>query len=162
MERTCKVKLKNEKYRHIIFLILIISGTIISYTSWFYENKKNDVKGNNLTDGRRNPKLLRNDKDAEKLFGIFIKKPNSEEGINSLFNAIVFWELHGNKESVKNAVKIFEALIKDDSLKDKFYNRLGQYYISSYNKLSAKPDEKFIDAYFVLFNPKSITPFLNT
>ena len=155
------MKLKNEKYRHIIFLILIISGTIVAYTSWFYENKKNDVKENTLADGSRNSKLLRNEKDAEKLFGIFIKDPNSEKGINSLFEAIVFWELHGNKASVKNAIKKFEVLIKDDSLKDKFYNRLGQYYISSYKILSSEPARKFIDAYFVLFNPKSISSFLN-
>ncbi|NJD21411.1 MAG: hypothetical protein FIA82_01900 [Melioribacter sp.] len=155
------MKPKNEKYRHIIFLILIISGTIITYTSWFYGDKKNDVKENNLTDGSRNPILLRNEKDAEKLFGIFIKNPNSEEGINSLFDAIVCWELHGKKESVKNAMKKFEALIKDNSLKDRFYNRLGQYYISAFNKLSAEPDVKFIDAYFILLNPKAISSFLN-
>ena len=155
------MKLKNEKYRHIIFLILIISGTIITYTTWFYENKQSDVKDNNLLNGSRSPKLLRNDKDADKLFGIFIKNPNSEEGINSLFEAIVFWELHGNKESVKNAVKKFEALIKDDSLKNRFYNRLGQYYVSSYKIFSLERDQKFIDAYFVVFNPESISSFLN-
>ena len=151
------MKLKNEKYRHIIFLILIISGTIVTYTSWFYENKKNDVKENTLTDGSRNPKLLRNEKDAEKLFGIFIKNPNSEEGINSLFNAIVFWELNGNKDSVKNDIKKFEVLIKGDSLKNRFYNRLGQYYISSYKIFSLEHDRKFIDSYFVSFIPESIS-----
>jgi len=155
------VKLKNEKYRQIIFLILIISGTIITYSTWFYENKQSDVKDNNLLNGSRSPKLLRNDKDADKLFGIFIKNPNSEEGVNSLFEAIVFWELHGNKESVKNAVKKFEALIKDDSLKNMFYNRLGQYYVSSYKIFSLENDQKFLDAYIVLFNPDTISSYLN-
>ncbi len=155
------MKLKNEKYRHLIFLILIISGTIITYTTWFYENKKNDAKENNLTDGSRSPKLLRNDKDADKLFGIFIKNPNSEEGINSLLEAIVFWESHGKKESVKNAIKKFEALIKDDSLKNRFYNRLGQYYVSSYKIFSLEKDQQFLEAYFVLFNPESISSILN-
>ena len=153
------MKLKNEKYRHIIFLILIISGTIVTYTSWFYKN--NEAKENTSANSSRNPKLLKNEKDAEKLFGIFIKNPNSEEGINSLFNAIVFWELHGNKESVKNAIKKFEVLIKDDSLKNRFYNRLGQYYISSYKIFSLEHDQKFIDAYFVSFIPESISSFLN-
>ncbi len=155
------MKLKNEKYRQIIFLILIISGTIITYSTWFYENKQSDVKDNNLLNGSRSPKLLRNDKDADKLFGIFIKNPNSEEGVNSLFEAIVFWELHGNKESVKNAVKKFEALIKDDSLKNMFYNRLGQYYVSSYKIFSLENDQKFLDAYIVLFNPDTISSYLN-
>lgn len=155
------MKLKNEKYRHMIFLMLIISGTIITYTSLFYGNKKNSIKENNFTDGSRNPKLLRNEKDAERLFGIFIKNPNSEEGINSLFDAIVSWELQGNKASVQNAVKKFETLIKNDSLKKSFYNRLGQFYISSYNKLSAKQDEKFIDVYSVSFIPESLSSFLN-
>ena len=155
------MKLKNEKYRQIIFLILIISGTIITYSTWFYENKQSDVKDNNLLNGSRSPKLLRNDKDADKLFGIFIKNPNSEEGVNSLFEAIVFWELHGNKESVKNAVKKFEALIKDGSLKNMFYNRLGQYYVSSYKIFSLENDQKFLDAYIVLFNPDTISSYLN-
>lgn len=155
------MKLKNEKYRHLIFLILIISGTIITYTTWFYENKQSDVKDNNLLNGSRSSKLLKNDKDADKLFGIFIKNPNSEEGINSLFEAIVFWEMHGNKESVKNAVKKFEALIKDDSLKNMFYNRLGQYYVSSYKIFSLEKDQKFLDAYIVLFNPDTISSYLN-
>jgi hypothetical protein len=128
--------IKKEKYRQSLFLILIIGCTIMIYTTWYFENVKRKDADIDLTKEKRSTEQIKNETATQELFSNFIKNPNSKEGVNSLFNAVVRWELHGKKDSVQYALKEFETIVKNKFLRNSFYNQLGQFYISSYKKKS--------------------------
>ena len=142
---------KKDTYRQIIFLVLIISGTILSYNTWFHKNKDTAGNDNEKKNELMNSDICKTDIEAERLFGFFIKNPNSKKGMNSLFNAIVYWDSQGRDSSVQKAIKKFDLLIKDDSLKNNFYSRLGKYYITApkkFNKSSGVNKAGNISAWF--------------
>ena len=128
--------LKKEKFRQILFLFLIIGCTIMVYTTWYINNEKRNDEETTYAEEIESHGLLKTESDAKTLFSNFIKKPNSREGVNSLFDAVVKWELNGRKDSVQNAIKEFEITVKSKSLKNSFYNRLGKFYSNSYKRLS--------------------------
>ena len=125
---------KNDKQRQIIFLILIISGTLILYSSELFNNKKNGVNESSKNNDSSIVKANENNEDAEKFFSIFIKNPLGKDGIDALFSSIVLWDQAGNDSLIQSAIIIFERNIRDDSLKNRFYSRLGKYFVDMNRK----------------------------
>jgi hypothetical protein len=150
------VLLKSDRYKQIIFLVLVISGTIVLYSSNIWKddsNFKNEIiPGNkdNITD------MVKNEKDALRLSGIFLKNTGSQEGIDALFSLIVHWHKTGNNSSIQSAMKTFEAHVKNDSLKNKLYGKLGRYFLAVNMKLNSKEVEKIILDSFDSVNAKKI------
>ncbi|MBA4406646.1 hypothetical protein C0389_05170 [bacterium] len=125
---------KSDKQRQIIFLILIISGTLVLYSSEFFGSKKNNANGFSLHNESSIVERKVINRDTDKLFGIFLKNPASKAGIDALFNSIVFWDKAGNDSLIQSAIIVFEKYIKDDSLKNRFYTRLGKYFVDMNRK----------------------------
>lgn len=117
---------KSEKKRQLIFLALIISGTLILYSSEIFRSKNNNL---DLTQPQSSTIENYINGNAGKLFGIFLKNPGSKEGIDALFYSIVSWDRSGNDSLIQSAIIAFEKYVKNDSLKDKFYTRLGKYFV---------------------------------
>ena len=140
------MRTRNEKYRQIIFLILIISGTLILYSSHLFQTKKNDVNESILYNNG-NAEINKINRDAEKLFSIFLKSPANKDGIDALFNSIGFWDQAGNDTLIQSAIIVFEKYIKDDSLKNKFYSRLGKYFVDMNRKSQTSTMGEIISKY---------------
>ena len=138
---------KNDKQRQIVFLILVIGGTLILYSSELFNTKKKDVNEPGLQSTSSIVEVNKINKDAEKSFGIFINNPASKKGIDALFGSIVYWDQAGNDSLIRSAIIAFEKYIKDDSLKNRFYSRLGKYFVDVNRKSQTNTLGKIINKY---------------
>lgn len=149
--------LKKEKYRQIIFLALVISGTIIFYTTNAFKKDESYIQGS-VNENIAN--VIKNNIDARKLSGVFINKPDSQEGIDALFSLIVFWDKSGNDSSINSVMNTFEKRVKDDSLKNKFYCKIGRYFLSVNMKQNTNSVKRILQKSFSSVNdtesPRSI------
>lgn len=123
--------LRSERIRQIIFLVLVISGTIVFYCSKTQQLVNKDRSEFVKQRTELNMENINNLKDAENYFGIFINNPNSEYGVDALFFAVEYWDGIGKDSLIQNAVNKFEKIVHNDSLKNRFYSHLGRYYIDT-------------------------------
>ncbi len=149
--------LKNERYKQIIFLVLVISGTIVLYSANIWKNEKN-INTDFIPDNRENiTDLVKNEKDALRISGIFLKNSGSREGIDALFSLIIHWYKTGNDSSIQSAMKTFETHVKNDSLKNKLYGKLGRYFLAVNMRVNTNAVQKIIKESFDSENTTRIT-----
>ena len=139
--------LKHEKYKQLIFLALVISGSVILYTTNAFKNYDN--YGDKISNNKENSASVNIDqKDVLRLSGIFLNKPNSQEGIDALYSLIVFWDKSGNDSSINSVMNTFEKRVKNNSLKNKLYSKLGRYFLAANRNQNSKTIKRILQESF--------------
>lgn len=113
------MNMNREKQKQIIFLVLIIGCSIVTFNNWYNARKDSEHSTTAIIEKTINFS-------QSSLLNHFRKNPNSEEGLNSLFKAIASWEKHGRSDSIQLALSEFEKIVKNNTIKNKFYLKLGQ------------------------------------
>lgn len=121
---------KNIMFRHALFLILLIGGTIFLYMQGYYEKKNVDSTGEIENESITQIDSVKNDKEAGRMLSLFLRNPNSGDGIKSLMKAVVYWKSEENERALQNAAEKAETFITNDSLKNLFYIQLGKKYLA--------------------------------
>ncbi len=113
------MNMNREKQKQIIFLVLIIGCSIVTFNNWYNKRKNNERTAAAIIEQTINLS-------QSSLLNHFRKNPNSEEGLNSLFKAIASWEKQGQSDSIQLALSEFEKRVRNNKIRNKFYLKLGQ------------------------------------